>query len=66
MCHGDLTPITFEWSDELGSYLARHRTHHICRNFDGIFEWALGRDRVDMEVDGKHMNTELYKPEKSD
>jgi hypothetical protein len=66
MCHGDLTPITFEWNDELGTYLARHKTKHQCRDFEAIFQWAKGRDDTGMKVDGDHKNVELKTPEHSD
>jgi len=63
MCHGDLTPITFEWNDELSTYLAHHSTQHECRNFEKIFSWSKQRKEMDMEVDGNHQNVELVKPE---
>ena len=65
MCHGDITPITFEWSNERSNYLARHGTEHQCRNFDAIFYWAQGR-HAGMAVDGDHENVELETPEMSD
>lgn len=58
MCHGDLTPVTFEYSMELGVYLAHHGTVHQCRNFQTIFEWAEVRDKTGMGPDGNHRNND--------
>lgn len=66
MCHGDLTPITFEWSSEIDSYIAHHSTLHTCRSFDAIFDWASERNTAGMMIDGKHENKELSTPEISD
>ena len=66
MCHGDITPITFEWSDESNSYLAHHSTEHICRNFDRIFDWASSRAAGDSKVDGNHVNINLMELEMFD
>ncbi|KAI1310107.1 hypothetical protein F5Y03DRAFT_392539 [Xylaria venustula] len=56
MCHGDVTPITFEWNSEISNYLAHHSTEHQCRNFDKIFDWAEGRARTGLATDGAHQN----------
>ncbi|KAF5138754.1 hypothetical protein E5D57_002540 [Metarhizium anisopliae] len=61
-----MTPITFEWNTELGTYLAHHSTEHVCRNFDAIFSWAHVRAAKDFDVDGDHENVELQHPEHSD
>jgi len=66
MCHGDLTPITFEWNDELSTYLAHHRTQHVCRRFDKIFDWSERRNKEYMHIDENHQNVELTAPESSD
>ena len=66
MCHGDITPITFEWIDELGSYIAHHTTRHQCRDFDTIYQWAKRRDTTGMHADGKHKNVEFSQQEKVD
>jgi hypothetical protein len=58
MCHGDLTPVTFEYSTELDVYLAHHGTVHQCRNFQKIFEWAEFRDNTGMGPDGNHKNND--------
>jgi hypothetical protein len=66
MCHGDLTPITFEWNIELDTYLAHHSTTHECRDFGEIFEWAKGRNNTGIVVDGNHENRKLSSPEQFD
>lgn len=66
MCHGDVTPNTFEWNDEAGSYLAHHTTRHQCRNFERIFEWAETSNTSGIPMDGAHSNVELKKPELQD
>lgn len=63
MCHGDLTPITFEWNRELNTYLAHHSTVHQCKNFDAIYEWARKRNDTGIIVNGNHENKELTEPE---
>ena len=62
MCHGDLTPIMFEWNEEIDGYLATHGTLHTCRNFDAIFDWASERNTAGMSIDGPHENIELSRP----
>ncbi|KAI1126938.1 hypothetical protein F5Y10DRAFT_266649 [Nemania abortiva] len=59
MCHGDLTPITFEWNEEVNGYLAHHGDIAKCRNFERVFHWAQGRDNTDVSVNGDHDNIEL-------
>lgn len=66
MCHGDITPIIFEWNSELDNYIARHSTLHTCRSFEAIFDWASERNTAGMSIDGKHENKELSAPEISD
>lgn len=66
MCHGDATPITFEWNAEINNYLAHHSTEHQCRDFDAIFNWAQGRARTGLVADGAHQNVELNEPEMFD
>ncbi|KAK9771978.1 putative Cyclochlorotine biosynthesis protein O [Seiridium cardinale] len=66
MCHGDITPITFEWNTELNTYLAHHSTEHVCRNFEALFHWAHSRAAEDFDVDGNHENVELQDPEMFD
>lgn len=58
MCHGDLTPNTFEYNSELNVYLAHFATVHQCRNFDKIWNWAKVRQTNGMSVEGKHKNIE--------
>ena len=59
MCHGDLTPIIFEWNTRIDGYVAHHNTLHTCRSFDAIFDWARHRNTSGMVIDGKHDNKEL-------
>jgi hypothetical protein len=66
MCHGDITPITFEWISEIDSYIAHHSTEHQCRNFEAIYSWAGGRDTTGFSVSGKHRNVEFEEVEKFD
>lgn len=66
MCHGDMTPITFEWNAEINNYLAHHSTEHQCRNFERIFDWAKRRAVTGMAADGAHQNVELETPEMFD
>ncbi|TKW52087.1 hypothetical protein CTA1_11345 [Colletotrichum tanaceti] len=66
MCHGDITPITFEWIPDIDGYIAHHSTEHVCRNFDAIFDWAADRNTTGLEADGKHQNKELKHAENFD
>jgi len=54
MCHGDITPVTFEWNVERNIYLAHHGTIHQCRNFNTIYKWAASRNTAGLAVDGEH------------
>ncbi|KXH46447.1 hypothetical protein CNYM01_08477 [Colletotrichum nymphaeae SA-01] len=65
-CHGDMTPITFEWIPEIHGFIAHHSTEHQCRNFDDIFQWATLRNTTGLRADGKHKNVELKHPESFD
>lgn len=56
MCHGDVTPNTFEWNSEVGSYLVHHKVDHQCRSFENIFSWAASRNNSGWVVDGDHEN----------
>lgn len=66
MCHGDITPITFEWVPEIDRYIAHHSTEHQCRKFDDIYNWAESKRTRGMEAGGKHKNIELKQPESFD
>ncbi|KAE8152272.1 hypothetical protein BDV25DRAFT_138087 [Aspergillus avenaceus] len=66
MCHGDLTPITFEWNHGIDGYLAHHSTPHMCRNFNAIYEWAADRDDTGLRADGNHKNVDLEEHEHFD
>ena len=66
MCHGDITPNTFEWNDETQSYLAHHSTRHQCRDFERVYDWAAGRNTSGLIIDGDHQNVDLKKEEISD
>lgn len=66
MCHGDLTPITFEWIPEIQGYIAHHTTEHQCRDFGAIHDWAKRRNTSGLRADGNHMNIELQHGEMFD
>jgi len=66
MCHGDMTPITFEWISEIDGYIAHHSTEHQCRKFEPIYSWAQDRKMPGLNADGKHQNLELEQPENFD
>ncbi|KAG9244852.1 hypothetical protein BJ878DRAFT_504210 [Calycina marina] len=52
MCHGDITPIAFEWISSTSGYIVHRTTKHQCRNFDAIYEWAQRRDATGLSSDG--------------
>ncbi|OAA36250.1 hypothetical protein NOR_07595 [Metarhizium rileyi] len=66
MCHGDVTPITFEYVPEIRGLIAHHSTEHQCRDFKAIYSWAKGRRVKGFHVGGNHRNVELKDPEKFD
>lgn len=66
MCHGDITPIMFEWIPDIDGYIAHHSTEHMCCNFNAIFDWATFRNTTGLETDGKHQNKELKHAENFD
>ncbi|KAE8369713.1 hypothetical protein BDV27DRAFT_152794 [Aspergillus caelatus] len=66
MCHGDITPISFEWNNGIDAYLAHHSTPHMCRNFNSIYEWAAKRDNTGLRADGNHKNVDLEEHEMFD
>lgn len=41
MCHADITPLVFQWSDAHNSIRMHGNVVHSCRNFDLIKNWAL-------------------------
>lgn len=66
MCHGDVTPITFEYLPEIKGLIAHHSTEHQCRNFESIYNWAAARQVDGFQVGGNHKNVELNNAEKFD
>ncbi|MCJ1249426.1 hypothetical protein MMC30_006650 [Trapelia coarctata] len=57
MCHGDVTPVTFERKEEGGLFNPHHKTVHQCRNFEKIFDWAADRNTTKMPVDAQQMTS---------
>lgn len=43
MCNADVTPMHYEWSDEIKSVVPKIRVTHVCRNFEKINKWAENR-----------------------
>ncbi|KAF2095405.1 hypothetical protein NA57DRAFT_59418 [Rhizodiscina lignyota] len=44
MCSGDITPQTFEWSEEHYAYSLSHMQTFECKNFDHVWDWASKRN----------------------
>ncbi|KAF7290935.1 hypothetical protein HMN09_01272100 [Mycena chlorophos] len=40
MCHGDVTPVVFQWSTHFQQVVQRDDILHECRDFDKIRQWA--------------------------
>ena len=66
MCHGEVTPITFEFIPEIHGLIAHHSTQHQCRDFEKIYNWAALRQVDGVHAGGNHVNVELKHPEKFD
>ncbi|EMD85874.1 hypothetical protein COCC4DRAFT_209332 [Bipolaris maydis ATCC 48331] len=43
MCNADVTPMHYEWSDEIKSVVPKITVTHVCRNFDKVKKWAADR-----------------------
>lgn len=54
MCHGDLTPIYFKWSDEAGLFVSQQESIMQCRSWDAIVAWSAARNDTGLPVDGDH------------
>lgn len=53
MCHADVTPVIYTWSDTSKRYVAKTHVPHVCRNFDAVSAWASERtleEKIDMTV----------------
>ncbi|KAH7386592.1 hypothetical protein BKA64DRAFT_580946, partial [Cadophora sp. MPI-SDFR-AT-0126] len=51
MCHGDLTPITLTWSDEMDWVKPNFSIQHTCRNFQSIWDFALSRNLSGISIE---------------
>ncbi|KAF2144307.1 uncharacterized protein K452DRAFT_223373, partial [Aplosporella prunicola CBS 121167] len=40
MCHADITPMVWQWSEEDKRVKLHVEVEHECRNFDAIRDWA--------------------------
>jgi hypothetical protein len=40
MCASDITPYTWQWSEEKKHAVNSVKYPHVCRNFDKVREWA--------------------------
>ncbi|KAJ7643220.1 hypothetical protein B0H17DRAFT_994596 [Mycena rosella] len=47
MCSADITPVVWQWSEELQKAEQRDDILHVCRDFDRIRDWASERTFVD-------------------
>ncbi|EOA80854.1 uncharacterized protein SETTUDRAFT_100702, partial [Exserohilum turcica Et28A] len=43
MCNADVTPMHYEWNDEIKSVVPKITITHVCRNFEKIKKWAADR-----------------------
>ncbi|KAF2812836.1 uncharacterized protein BDZ99DRAFT_495991 [Mytilinidion resinicola] len=43
MCHSDISPLVWQWSEEQNAMRMHGDVVHTCRNFDAIREWARAR-----------------------
>jgi hypothetical protein len=43
MCHSDVTPLVFQWSEAEQKHEPMPNIYHTCRNFEAIQEWAKER-----------------------
>lgn len=46
MCNGDVVPVLNKWEPNVGIYTPEFGTKYMCRDFDGISQWAKSRNRV--------------------
>jgi Mycotoxin biosynthesis protein UstYa len=49
MCFSDISPVVWQWSEELHKLEQRDDVLHTCKDFDRIVGWAKER-QYDSEV----------------
>ncbi|KAK1755404.1 hypothetical protein QBC47DRAFT_360330 [Echria macrotheca] len=50
MCHGDMTFIPIEWSENRGWIMPIFDTVYTCRDYDALRKWTRDRDAADPKV----------------
>jgi len=43
MCNADVTPMHYEWSDEIKTVVPSLTVTHTCRDFEEIQKWTADR-----------------------
>ncbi|KAF1365565.1 hypothetical protein EJ07DRAFT_95628, partial [Lizonia empirigonia] len=43
MCNADVTPMHYEWSDDIKSVVPKITVTHTCRDFEEIQKWTTNR-----------------------
>lgn len=43
MCHSDVAPMQYEWSESAQTVQGQMQNLHMCRNFEKIKHWAFER-----------------------
>lgn len=56
MCHGDLTPITMGWDEQIDSWKPNFRIKHTCRKFDKIYDFALKYNTTGSDIEAAHVD----------
>lgn len=44
MCHGDMTFIPVEWSENRGWIMPKFDTVYTCRDYNALKQWTRNRD----------------------
>lgn len=43
MCHGDVSPLQYVWSERAQTVQTEMKSRHQCKNFEKIKQWAFDR-----------------------
>ncbi len=52
MCNADSTPLRFLWDKEYNGYSLPLAQEYMCRDFDAVWKWAVGRNTTGVGTKG--------------
>ncbi|KAF1985337.1 hypothetical protein K402DRAFT_394681 [Aulographum hederae CBS 113979] len=63
MCHSDISPLVWQWSEEQNAVRMHGNVVHTCRNFDVIREWPKKRQPKIALDPFQHIRDDIVVPE---